>query len=219
MVKSSQQCEGCLQRAERVVLLGYRKLRKRAVGNLRDYRSAGSRITATSPGSETIPASHADTGRCLVEARRKENSKILWLSEIPHDRGHDRAVPVLDLLTQSWNLRSRHTISLTPCQLSHTGACKPRTLQSSYLLRKYLAFHQSSSVLWVQSPLKPWCQKGETTGSGRAYWVQGWIMAWANRAWAPGPRGEKQITWQTGECILNKYEIMNYMYYYYYYYY
>lgn len=50
------------------------ELRKRSVRNLRDYRSAGSSITATSPGSETIPASHADTERCLVEARRRESS-------------------------------------------------------------------------------------------------------------------------------------------------
>lgn len=63
-----------LQWAERVVLLCYWKFRKRGVRNLRDYRSAGSSITATSPRSETIPASHADTGRCLVEARRKESA-------------------------------------------------------------------------------------------------------------------------------------------------
>lgn len=60
-----------LRWAERATLLCYWKLRKRAVRNLRDYRSAGSSITATSSGSETIPASHADTERCLVEAPRR----------------------------------------------------------------------------------------------------------------------------------------------------
>lgn len=60
-----------LRWAKRATLLCYWKPRKRAVRNLRDYRSAGSSITATRSGSETIPASHADTERCLVEAPRR----------------------------------------------------------------------------------------------------------------------------------------------------